>query len=488
VLDADHSGTIDYEEFVKYAAGGAQLSALAAKGVDRQVVSFFEQIGRSQNQAKEQLDELLAAIVDFSTETLRDHAVWRYTDSTHTQRWSLGAACIKLLISVLRLASLAATSSSEELDELGDHPAALDLLNKLLHNLPIGSAVLSCATRLADEYIATCAADFHRGIFSVLRKKLKSSDPGVAVVVSEEQPALFEHPDFRRGRDSVSKFEEAALEDLAGAAFTLLHHTLTACGVEWLASDKVALFTRGRVIDAQRRSDSSAAKIGGGSRLHSATSAYPAAQHPIAAIVAFASYPVVVEGGPNLPQHAALLITELSRCMHAAQANSFASPLRSAASMAIRQALTLAEHEVQAHVKMHVIEGTVERELPSVQDALRRIRPPSLFSPASEDDDMYDDRGMMNSRADADMSWGRAPRANAGGPGGDRDEQDDNRGPRASDQEMESPWRRDKVDDFDDERRGGDGGGGGGGEDERDGRPRAKIGRASCRERVSTRV
>ena len=86
---------------------------------------------------------------------------------------------------------------------------------------------------------------------------------------------------------------------------------------------------------------------------------------------------------------------------------------------------------------------------------------------------MYDDRGMMNSRADADMSWGRAPRANAGGPGGDRDEQDDNRGPRASDQEMESPWRRDKVDDFDDERRGGDGGGGGGGEDERDGRPRA---------------
>ena len=380
VLDADHSGTIDYEEFVKYAAGGAQLSALAAKGVDRQVVSFFEQIGRSQNQAKEQLDELLAAIVDFSTETLRDHAVWRYTDSTHTQRWSLGAACIKLLSSVLRRASLAATSSSEELDELGDHPAALDLLNKLLHNLPIGSAVLSCATRLADEYIATCAADFHRGIFSVLRKKLKSSDPGVAVVVSEEQPALFEHPDFRRGRDSVSKFEEAALEDLAGAAFTLLHHTLTACGVEWLASDKVALFTRGRVVDAQRRSDSSAAKIGGGSRLHSATSAYPAAQHPIAAIVAFASYPVVVEGGPNLPQHAALLITELSRCMHAAQANSFASPLRSAASMAIRQALALAEHEVQAHVKMHVIEGTVERELPSVQDALRRIRPPSLFS------------------------------------------------------------------------------------------------------------
>ena len=240
VLDVNGDGGIDYEEFAKYAAGGAALAGLESKGVDIQVISFFEQIGRSATQAKEQLRALLGAIVHFTTTTLKEHGVWRY--KALTQRWVIARGCVELLSSVLERATLLAPEEGTvEADAaaaamLSSMTPAHELLTQLVHHVGLSHAVLGCATCLVDEYVRTCAAEFHRGVSFVgvltdegKKKALKEKKAPVAAVVSvrEKAPPLFIQPDFHRGQDAVSETERDLREALAKSTFVLLRRTLT---------------------------------------------------------------------------------------------------------------------------------------------------------------------------------------------------------------------------------------------------------------------
>ena len=177
---------------------------------------------------------------------------------------------------------------------------------------------------------------------------------------------------------------------------------LAACGVAWSAAEKVALFVRGRTTAGQgsvEHHHGSSSIANAGASLHSSTRVYPAARHPVVAITAFACYPVREndEGVvTDLRCHAALLLTELARCMHAAQVNSCASPQRLHASLALRAISTVSDHAARlAHAHELITRIVVEGEddapvldggllgsalgLPAVQQRLRVPRP-SLVS------------------------------------------------------------------------------------------------------------